>query len=227
MRADWPAQMYIDGKWTDSVSGRTLAVTNPANSQELARVALANAEDVDRAVRAARKAFDEGPWPRLDPLDRGRYLFRLAERLRKHAENLAMTDTLNIGKPIRDTRSFDVPAAIELFESYAGLADKIAGRCHGTNPECVMFQIREPLGVIASIVPWNYPLLNAAIKLGPALACGNTVVFKPSELAPLSALMLVQMADEVGIPPGVINVINGLGSEIGSVLTGHPGVDKI
>lgn len=227
MRTTWPGQMYIDGKWVDSVTGRTLAVTNPANGQELGRVALASPEDVDRAVRAARKAFDEGPWPRLDPLARGRYLFRLAELIRKHAEDFAMTDTLNIGKPIRDSRGFDVPASIELFESYAGLTDKIAGRCHGTNPECVMMQIREPIGVIASIVPWNFPVLNAVIKLAPALACGNCIVLKPSELAPLSTLMLAEMAEEVGIPAGVINIVNGLGSEIGAALTGHPGVDKI
>ncbi|MBI4581480.1 MAG: aldehyde dehydrogenase [Planctomycetes bacterium] len=227
MRTSWPGKMYIDGKWTDSASGRTLPVVNPANGEELGRVALADADDVDRAVRAARRAFDEGPWPRLDPLARGRYLWRLADLVRKHGEDLAMTDTLNIGKPIRDSRGFDVPAAIELLESYGGLADKIAGRCHGTNPECVMFQIREPLGVVASIVPWNYPLLNAVIKIGPALACGNCMVFKPSELAPLTALMLAEMAEEVGLPPGVFNVINGLGPEIGNALTGHPGVDKI
>lgn len=227
MRTNWPGQMYIGGKWVDSETGRTLPVINPANGKELGSVALAGVEDVDGAVQAARMAFDEGPWPRLDPLARGRYLFRLAELVRKHGEDLAMTDTLNVGKPIRDSRGFDVPAAIELFESYAGLSDKVAGRCHGTNPESVMFQIREPLGVVASIVPWNFPLLNAVIKLAPALACGNCIVLKPSELAPLSALMLAEMAEEVGIPPGVINIINGFGHEIGSALTGHPGVDKI
>ncbi len=227
MRATWPSQMYIDGKWTDSLTGRSLAVTNPANGRQLGSVALAGPEDIDLAVKAARRAFDDGPWPRLDPLARGRCLLKLAESIRRHAEDLAMTDTLNIGKPIRDTRGFDVPAAIELVESYAGLTDKIAGRCHGTNPECVMFQIREPLGVIASIVPWNYPLLNAVIKLAPALACGNCIVLKPSELAPLTALMLAEMAEEAGFPPGVFNVVNGLGSEIGDALTSHPGVDKV
>lgn len=227
MQKSWPTQMFIDGKWTDSSTGRTLPVTNPANGEELARVALAGVEDVNRAVQAARKAFDEGPWPRLDPLARGRCLARLAELVRKHSDELAMTDTLNMGKPIRDMRGFDLPASIELLESYAGLSDKIAGRCHGTNPECVMFQIREPIGVVASIVPWNYPLLNAIIKLGPALTCGNCIILKPSELAPLSALRLAELSLEAGFPPGVLNVINGLGPEIGSALTGHPGVDKV
>src|SRR4051812_20960938 len=138
-----------------------------------------------------------------------------------------MTDTLNVGKPIRDTRGFDVPCAADLFESYAGLADKIAGKCFGTLPDNVTMQFREPLGVIAAIVPWNFPLTNAAIKLAPVLACGNTVVLKPSEVSPLSALMLAEMAREVGIPPGVLNVIHGPGDETGGALARHPGIDKI
>src|SRR5207237_6584573 len=142
---------------------------------------------------------------RLDPLARGRYLFKLAEGIRRRLDEFAMTDTLNVGKPIRDTRGFDVPCAADLFESYAGLADKIAGKCFGTLPDNVTMQFREPLGVIAAIVPWNFPLTNAAIKLAPILACGNTVVLKPSEVSPLSALMLAQLADEVGFPPGVLN----------------------
>jgi len=138
-----------------------------------------------------------------------------------------MTDTLNVGKPIRDTRGFDVPCAASLLESYAGLADKIAGRCYGTLPDNVTMQFREPLGVIAAIVPWNFPLTNAALKLAPLLACGNTVVLKPSEVSPLSALMLANLAMEVGFPPGVINVIHGTGAETGMPLVRHPGVDKI
>jgi acyl-CoA reductase-like NAD-dependent aldehyde dehydrogenase len=219
--------MYIDGTWTASGSGRTLPVTNPANGDQLAEVALGDADDVDRAVRAARRAFDEGPWPRLDPLERGRYLLRIAEGIRSRLDDLALTDTLNIGKPIRDTKGWDIPVAADLFESYAGLSDKIAGKCFGTLPDNITLQIREPIGVIASIVPWNFPLTNAAIKIAPALACGNCVVFKPSELAPLSALMLAEIADEIGLPPGVLNVINGLGPDAGKALVAHPGVDKI
>jgi acyl-CoA reductase-like NAD-dependent aldehyde dehydrogenase len=190
-------------------------------------VAVAAPEDVDRAVLAARRAFDDGPWPRLDPLERGRMLFQLAARIRAQLEVLAMTDTRNIGKPIRDTRGFDVPCAADLFESYAGLPDKIAGKCYGTLPDNVTMQFREPMGVVAAIVPWNFPLTNAAIKLAPILACGNTVVLKPSEVSPLSALMLAQLAHEVGFPPGVVNVIHGTGAETGSALVRHPGIDKI
>jgi len=223
----WPNQMFINGKWVDSTSRRTWSVVNPATGQPLADVALANAADVDLAVTAARQAFDDGQWPRMDPLHRGRLLFRLAERIRNSLEDLAMTDTLNIGKPIRDTLGFDIPCAADLFESYAGLPDKIAGHCYGGLPDNVTMQFREPMGVIAAIVPWNYPLTNAAIKLAPILACGNTVVLKPSEVSPLSALMLAKMAQEVGFPAGVINVIHGTGAEAGTALVRHPGIDKI
>lgn len=223
----WPNQLFIDGKWVDSVSGKTWQVTNPATREPLAEVALAGAEDVQRAVTAARRAFDEGEWPRMDPLLRGRLLFRLAEHVRAAMHDLALTDTLNIGKPIRDTLGFDIPCAADLIESYAGFPDKIAGHSYGTLPDNVTIQIREPLGVFAAITPWNYPLTNAAIKLAPILACGNTVVLKPSEVSPLSALMLAQMAAEVGFPPGVINVIHGTGGEAGAALINHPGIDKI
>jgi aldehyde dehydrogenase (NAD+) len=134
---------------------------------------------------------------------------------------------LNVGKPIRDTLGFDIPCAANLFESYAGLPDKIAGKCYGTLPENVTMQFREPMGVIAAIVPWNFPLTNAAIKLAPILACGNTVVLKPSEVSPLSALMLAKLAQEVGFPPGVINVLHGTGAETGAALVEHKGIDKI
>ncbi len=227
MNTNWPTQLYINGKWKPAQGGKTLPVTSPINGETLAQVSLAESADVDAAVRAARTAFDEGPWPRMDPLERGRYLFRLADSIRRRLDEFALTDTLNVGKPIRDTRGFDVPCTADLFESYAGLADKIAGKCFGTLPDNVTMQFREPLGVIAAIVPWNFPLTNAAIKLAPALACGNCVVFKPSELSPLSALMLGQIADEIGLPPGVLNIIHGLGPQAGKALVEHPGVDKI
>ncbi|MCX7396469.1 MAG: aldehyde dehydrogenase family protein [Planctomycetales bacterium] len=223
----WPRQLFINGEWTGSQSGRTWSVANPANGKLLTEVALADASDVDRAVLAARNAFDHGEWPRMDPLLRGRLLYKLAEKIRENLEDLAMTDTLNVGKPIRDTRGFDIPCAADLFESYAGLPDKIAGKCFGTLPDNMTLQIREPFGVIAAIVPWNFPLTNAAIKLAPLLACGNTVVLKPSEVSPLSALMLAKLAHEVGFPSGVINVIHGTGAEAGAALVGHRGVDKI
>ena len=220
-------QLYIDGAWTDGTGGRTWTVTNPATGEHLEEVAVASAEDVDLAVGAARRAFDEGPWPRMDPLARGRMLQQLANRIRSRLEDFAMTDTLNVGKPIRDTRGFDVPCAADLFESYAGLPDKIAGKCYGTLPDNVTMQFREPMGAIAAIVPWNFPLTNAAIKLAPVLACGNTVVLKPSEISPLSALMLAELAHEIGFPPGVINVVHGTGAETGTAIVRHPGIDKI
>lgn len=227
MKINWPTQLYIDGKWTPGGDGRALAITNPATGEQLTEVAVAGEREVDQAVRSARRAFDEGPWPKLDPADRARRLWRLADLIRQRADDFSMTDTLNIGKPIRDTKGWDTPVSADLFESYAGLCDKIAGKCFGTMPECVSMQFREPIGVVASIVPWNFPLTNAAIKLAPALACGNCVVLKPSELAPLTALMLADMATEAGLPPGVFNVVNGLGSETGTALVGHPGVDKV
>lgn len=220
-------RMYVGGNWVEGSGGRTWEVTNPANGEHLADVAVANIEDVDRAVHAARTAFDTGPWPRWDPLQRGRLLRKLADGIRARLDEFAMIDTLNIGKPIRDTKGFDVPCAADLFESYAGLTDKIAGKCYGTLPDNVTMQFREPMGVIAAITPWNFPLTNAAIKLAPILACGNTVVLKPSEVSPLSALKLAEVAEEVGFPPGVINVIHGTGAETGSALVSHPGVNKI
>lgn len=223
----WPDKMFIGGNWVEGAAGRRMPVVNPATGETLTAVALAEAEDIDRAARAARRAFDEGPWPRMEPLERGRYLYRLAEKMRASMDDLALTDTLNVGKPIRDSKGFDLPAAVELLESFAGLADKISGRCFGTLPECMTLLIREPIGVVVSIVPWNFPALNAIIKLAPALACGNCVVFKPSELAPLSALMIARMAEEVGFPPGVLNVVNGTGPEVGHALVAHSGVDKI
>lgn len=223
----WPNQLFINGEWVDSASGKTWSVVNPATGKTLTDVALANDVDVDRAVMAARRAFDGGEWPRMDPLLRGRLLFRLADRIRESLDDLAMTDTLNIGKPIRDTLGWDAPVSADLFETYAGLPDKIAGKCYGAFADNMTMVLREPMGVIAAIVPWNYPLTNAAIKLAPILACGNTVVLKPSEVSPLSALMLAQLAQEVGFPPGVINVIHGTGAEAGAALINHPGVDKI
>lgn len=223
----WPEKMFIDGKWVDGHSSTSWTITNPATREPLAEIAMADASDVNLAVTAARRAFDEGEWRRMDGLERGRLLFKLAERVRESAEDLAMTDTLNIGKPIRDTLGFDIPCGADMLESYAGLPDKIAGHSYGGLADNVTMQFREPMGVIAAIVPWNYPLTNAAIKLAPILACGNTVVLKPSEVSPLSALMLAKLAEDVGFPPGVINVIHGTGAEAGAALVKHPGINKI
>lgn len=227
LQSVWKTDHFIGGQFVAGAGGSRMPVTNPATGEVLTTVAVATADDVNQAVKAARHAFDNGPWPKLDPLARGRLIAALAHAIRDALEDLAMTDTLNVGKPIRDTRGFDVPCAADLFESYAGLPDKISGKCFGTLPDNVTLQFREPMGVIAAIVPWNFPLTNAAIKLAPILACGNTVVLKPSEVSPLSALMLAELAQRVGFPPGVINVINGYGADAGTALVRHPGVDKI
>jgi len=227
MNLKWPTKMYIGGKWVTSQEGRTLPAGNPATGETLTEVSLGGPREVDLAVAAARKAFDEGPWPRMEPLERGRYLWRMAEGIRKRFDELSLTDTLNMGKPIRDTKGWDTPVSAQLFESYAGLCDKIAGKCFGGFPESVQLQLRVPFGVVASIAPWNYPLTNAAIKITPALACGNCMVLKPSQLTPLTALMLCEIAEEVGLPPGVLNVVHGLASEMGHSLVSHPGVDKV
>jgi len=219
--------MFIDGEWRDAVSGNSMPTTNPANGETLAEVALGDAADVNAAVQAARRAFDSGPWPRMDALERGAILRRMADAIERRLEELARTDTLDAGKPINDTRAVDIPVAKVLFESYAGLSDKICGKCFGAQPDNVSIQIREPMGVIGAIVPWNFPFTNAAIKVAPALACGNCVVLKPSELTPLSALMLGEIAHEAGLPPGVLNIVTGLGADAGQALAAHKGVDKI
>lgn len=224
---NYPSKLFINNEWVDPIDGDNLELTNPATGKPLATVAAAGPRDIDRAVQAARKAFDEGPWPAMDPLERGRLMFRFAEAIRKRARQFAETDTLNIGKPIRDTDGFDVPCGVQLFETFAGLADKVSGRCFGALPDNVTMQIREPMGVIGSIAPWNFPFTNAAIKLAPALPCGNCVVYKPSEVAPLTALMLGEIALEVGLPPGVLNIVPGLGGQAGHTLAAHDLVDKI
>ena len=225
MKLDCPTGLFIDGQWIETPE--RLEVINPATGESLGRISVAGRTEVDAAVRAARRAFDSGPWPRLDPLERTRVLYRIAEACRAAAGELAMADTLDIGKPIRDNAGFDVPAGIELFETYAGLTDKITGRSWPLFPESVTFQLREPVGVIGAIVPWNFPFLNAAIKIAPALACGNCVVFKPSELAPHSAMMLARIAERAGLPAGALNIVNGTGAVTGQAMLDHDGLDKI
>jgi len=223
---EYATQMLIGGEWRDALEGATLETTNPANGEVLADVALGGRADVDVAVQAARKAFEDGPWPRMDALSRGKIIQRMASLIEERLEDLARTDTLDCGKPISDARAVDIPLARWLFDSYAGLSDKVCGVCFGAQPDNVSMQIREPVGVVAAVVPWNFPFANAAIKVAPALACGNCVVLKPSELTPLSALLLGRIAQEAGLPPGVLNVITGLGGEAGQALASHPGIDK-
>lgn len=220
-------QLLINGRWVDSASGKFFAVTNPATNLVIAEVAEAGPEDVSSAVAAARKAFEEGPWSRMSAAERGRCLYRVAQLLRERAESLAVLETTNAGKPISQTRVVDLPAAAETFEYYAGAADKIEGATMPLPGNFLNYTLREPLGVVGIIVPWNFPLLITSWKMAPALAAGNAVVLKPASLTPLSALELGAICLEAGIPEGVVNVVPGPGSSVGDSLVQHPEVAKI
>jgi len=220
-------KILIDNEWCDAVSGKTFAVTNPATEETLAQVAEGDREDINRAVLAARKAFEGGPWARMNARDRGRVLMRLANLVDKHKEELARLETQNNGKPIAETTAADLPLTIETFEYYAGLADKIHGDTIPVSGNFLNYTLREPAGVVGQIIPWNFPLLMAAWKLGPALATGCTVVLKPAEQTPLTALRLGELLIEAGVPKGVVNIVPGYGPTAGAALAGHPDVDKI
>jgi aldehyde dehydrogenase (NAD+) len=219
-------RMLIGGEWCDSHSGKTFATINPVTEEKLADVALADAKDVDRAVKAARKAFEEGPWPKMDARDRGILLFRLADLVEEHLDELAALETLDNGKPIRDARAADLPLVIDCLRYYAGWADKIHGQTIPVRGNFFTYTRREPTGVVGQIIPWNFPLLMVAWKWGPALATGCTIVMKPAEQTPLSCLRIAELAQEAGFPPGVINIVTGFG-ETGSAIVKHPDVDKI
>lgn len=220
-------QLYINGKWVDSASGKTFETLNPATGDVLAVVSEAGKEDVDRAVKAARKAFDEGPWSKMSAANRSRLIYKLADLMESHKDELAQLDTLDNGKPIRETTNADVPLAIEHFRYYAGWATKIVGQTIPVQGKFFTYTRHEPVGVVGQIIPWNFPLLMAAWKLGAALATGCTVVLKPAEQTPLSALYLAQLAGEAGFPEGVLNVIPGYGETAGEPLVKHPQVNKI
>ena len=222
-----PGRLFIGGEWADAASGATFEVIDPARAEVLTEVAEAGVEDVDRAVRAARKAFEGGEWREMSPRARGRLLWKLAERLEERKDEIARVETLNNGKPLFES-GIDVAMTIQTFEYYAGWTTKIEGE---TIPVSVPFQfnytLREPIGVVGAIVPWNFPLNIASWKVAPALAAGCTVVLKPATETPLTALLLADVAAEVGLPPGVLNVVPGRGSTAGEAVVAHPGVDKI
>jgi acyl-CoA reductase-like NAD-dependent aldehyde dehydrogenase len=203
-----------------------MEVVNPATEEVVAEVAEAGAPDVDAAVAAARAAF-EGPWSRMAARERGRLVRKLADRLLDRADEVARLETLHNGKPISESRQIEIPAAAECFEYYAGWSDKLTGETIPVKGNHLTYTLREPVGVVAAIVPWNFPLLLAAWKVAPALACGNTVILKPASQTPLTALALGGIAVEAGLPPGVLNVITGPGSTVGQALVAHPGIDKI
>ncbi|HZU68468.1 MAG TPA: aldehyde dehydrogenase family protein [Ktedonobacteraceae bacterium] len=223
-----PVKMLIGGQWVEAASGKTFDTINPANGQVLAKVAEGDAEDINRAVSAARKAFESGPWPRLTPSQRGRLLWRVAELIEQHAEELALLETLDNGKPIKYSRGGDVPLTADHFRYFAGWATKLEGDTIPVSiPNMFTYTLREPLGVVGQIIPWNFPLQMAAWKLAPALACGNTAVLKPAEQTPLTALRLGELVLEAGIPEGVVNIVPGFGETAGAALAAHPDVDKI
>jgi phenylacetaldehyde dehydrogenase len=226
-------QLLIDGQWRDSASGETFATVDPGTEEVLTHVARGGAEDIDLAVKAARRAFDDGsPWRRMSPSERGRLIHRIGDLILEHGDELAMLESLDNGKPVAVARAADVVLAADLFHYMAGWATKIEGNTMDISAlpapgEYLAFTLREPVGVVGQIIPWNFPLLMAAWKLGPALAAGCTVVLKPAEQTPLTALRLGELLIEAGVPNGVVNIVTGFGEDCGGVLAAHPLVDKV
>ena len=219
--------LLIGGKWVDSVSGKTFATINPATGQTICQVAEGDKADVDLAVKAARQAFESGPWAKMNASDRGRLLFKLADLIESHKEELAALESLDNGKPYRDSIAADLPLTIKCYRYYAGWADKIHGKTIPVDGNYFCYTRHEAIGVVGQIIPWNFPLLMQAWKWGPALASGCTVVLKPAEQTPLTALRVAALAQEAGFPDGVINVVPGYGPTAGAALTGHMDVDKV
>ena len=219
--------MLINGKWVNSLSGKTFPSYNPATGDVLARVAEGDKEDIDLAVKAARAAFENGPWRKMSASQRGRLIWKIADLIDANKEELAELEMLDNGKPLKVARAADVPLAADLFRYMAGWATKIEGNTIPIAGKFFAYTLREPVGVVGQIIPWNFPLLMAAWKLGPALAAGCCVVLKPAEQTPLSALRLGELIQEAGIPDGVVNVVPGYGETAGAALAAHPDVDKV
>ena len=228
-----PRQLFINGQWADSASGRTFETPNPATGEILARVAEGEAEDINRAVKAARTAFEAGPWSRMTPSERGRIIWRIGDLILEHLDELAQLESLDNGKPFAVARAADVPLSADMFHYMAGWATKIEGNTINISVPYMpganfhSYTLREPVGVVGQIVPWNFPLLMAAWKVAPALATGNTVVLKPAEQTPLTALRLAELIAEAGVPDGVVNVVPGFGETAGAALAAHHDVDKV
>jgi acyl-CoA reductase-like NAD-dependent aldehyde dehydrogenase len=219
------SRLFIDGEMVDALAGGRLTVLNPHDGSVITEIAEGRREDVDRAVAAARGAFPA--WSRLAASDRGRLLLRLADAIDAHAPALAQLESMDTGHPLRDTKNLDVPRTAATFRYFGGMADKVQGSVVPVDAGFLNYVLREPLGVVGQIVPWNFPLMFTSWKMGPALAAGNTVVMKPAELTPLSSLKLAELVREVGFPRGVINIVPGYGPVAGQHLAEHPGVDKI
>ena len=210
-------ELYIDGRWVEPKKGKYFDTVNPATEEKIAEVAQASKDDVDSAVTAARRAYED-VWSKLKPLERGKYLYRIARLIQERSRELAIVESMDGGKPIKESRDFDVPTAAAHFFYYAGWADKLKYAFNG--------RAVRPLGVAAQVIPWNFPLLMAAWKIAPALACGNTVVLKPAETTPLTAMLLARIIHDAGVPEGVVNIVNGAG-KTGAALVSHPDVDKV
>jgi phenylacetaldehyde dehydrogenase len=226
-------KILINGKWVEAASGKTFPTYNPATGEILAQVAEGDREDIDRAVKAARNAFETGHWSQLTASERGRLIWKLADLLEENLEEFAELESLDNGKPLKVARAADVPLAVDLFRYMAGWATKIEGNTipisvpYTPGAKYLAYTLREPVGVVGQIIPWNFPLLMAAWKLGPALATGNTVVLKPAEQTPLTALRLGELFQEAGFPDGVVNIVPGYGETAGAALAAHPDVDKV
>ena len=219
-------QLFINNEWRAAASGQMMDVINPATEEVCASVASADASDLDAAVNAARAALN-GPWGTMSARERGRLVRKLGERLMERADEFARLETLHNGKPIMESRHVEIPAAAECFEYYGGWSDKVMGETIPVKGNYLNYTLREPLGVCAAIVPWNFPLLIAVWKIAPALATGNTIIVKPASQTPLTALALGEIAIEVGLPPGVLNILTGPGAKLGQAIVEHPGIDKI
>jgi aldehyde dehydrogenase (NAD+) len=221
-----PGRLLIDGRWEETA--KTFDTVNPATGEVLTQIAQSSTDDVDRAVSAARRSFEDrsGPWRKMSASERGRLIWRIAELVEKNIDELAELETLDNGKPIFESRYVDMPMIIDVLRYYAGWATKIHGETVNTQETAFTYTLREPVGVIGMIVPWNFPLLLASWKIGPALACGNTIVWKPASLTSLTALRFGELAMEAGLPAGVLNIVSG-SSEVGRTMVRHPGIDKI
>src|SRR5581483_10035769 len=228
-----PRKMLINGNWVDAVSGKTFPSYDPSTGEVLANIAEGDQADIDLAVKAARKAFETGPWRKMTPSERGRLIWKLADLLEQHLEEFAYLESLDNGKPLTIARAADVPLAVDLFRYMAGWATKSEGNTipisvpYTPGAKYLSYTIREPIGVVGQIIPWNFPLLMAAWKLGPALATGCTIVLKPAEQTPLSALRLGELICEAGFPEGVVNIVPGYGETAGAALAAHMDVDKV
>jgi acyl-CoA reductase-like NAD-dependent aldehyde dehydrogenase len=221
------SEVFVGGQWRPPASGETYQTINPATEDVSAHVAKGDERDVDLAVQAARRAFDQGPWPRMAAADRARVLWKLADLITANLDEMARLESVNTGKTLFDSGKVELPFAAEVFRYYAGWTTKIHGETLNLRDGAFTFTLRQPVGVVGAIVPWNFPFLLASWKIAPALAAGNTVVLKPASLTPLTALRFAELTQEAGLPEGVFNVVTGPGGKVGMALVRHPGVDKV